>query len=80
MNKNVGSVDRTVRALGAVVLVVAGVLAGASGWSAILLYGIAAVLVVTAAVASCPLYSILGLRTCPLRDSATNHPENTVAR
>jgi len=69
MNKNMGSADRILRAIVvAPVLVVAGVLVGPAGWFAILLYTLAAVMLVTAAIGSCPLYRLFGLRTCPKQE------------
>jgi hypothetical protein len=68
VNKNMGSADRKLRAFVAVpVLVAAGVLAGPAGWLAIVLYTLAAVMLVTAASASCPLYKLFGLQTCPVQ-------------
>ncbi|MFO7855781.1 MAG: DUF2892 domain-containing protein [Paracoccaceae bacterium] len=61
---NVGGVDRLLRAvLGAVLLAVAlaGVTTGALAW----ILGIAgAVLLATAGLSFCPLYAMIGVRTC----------------
>ena len=65
MNKNIGSVDRTIRTILAPVLVVVGVLVGPHGWLAIVLYALAAILLATAAVSTCPLYLPFGLSTRP---------------
>lgn len=57
---NVGTVDRIARALLGVVLIaltLTGAI-GAWGW-------IGVVPLLTAAIASCPLYSVLGFSTCP---------------
>ncbi len=73
MKQNMGSADRKFRALlVAPVLVVAGLLVGPGGWLPLVLYGLAVVMWATAAVGSCPLYSIFGLRTCPLQ-RVTDH-------
>ncbi len=80
MNKNMGSADRKIRAIAAVVLVIAGVLAGPAGWLAIVLYGLAAVMAGTAALGSCPLYSLFGLRTCPIQKVTTSNAETTLSR
>lgn len=81
MNKNMGTADRKLRAfVVAPVLVVAGVLAGPAGWLAIVLYALAAVMVATAAAGSCPLYSILGLRTCPMQRVTAPNAEHSVPR
>ncbi len=62
-----GSSDRKLRAfVVAPVLVVAGLLAGPTGWLAIVLYTLAAVMLATAVAGTCPLYRMFGLRSCPL--------------
>jgi hypothetical protein len=67
VKKNIGSVDRTIRAAMAPVLVVVGVLVGPGGWLAIVLYALAGILLATAAVSTCPLYMPFGLSTRPER-------------
>jgi len=61
--KNVGKTDAYIRYLLAAVLVVVGVVLGASSTLAIMLYVVAVVLVVTAAVNVCPIYVLLGIKT-----------------
>jgi len=70
---NMGSADRRLRAfLGAPVLVVVGVLVGPTGWLAIVLYILAAVMLATAAVGSCPLYMLFGFGTSkPVKGPST---------
>jgi hypothetical protein len=81
MNKNIGSADRKLRALlVAPAMVVVGLLVGPGGWLAIVLYALAAVLWATAAAGSCPLYSIFGLRTCPLQRVNDRDPEHASPR
>lgn len=66
MNKNMGSRDRMLRTfVVAPLLVVAGIVLGPGGWLAVVLYVLAAVMVLTSAVSFCPLYTLFGLRTCP---------------
>ncbi len=70
MGKNVGTVDRIIRLLVAVVIAVAylnGALAGV--WAAI---GgvIAVVFALTALIGVCPLYRLLGISTCPVKSHA----------
>ena len=61
---NMGSADRKLRAfLVAPVLVLVGVLVGPTGWLAIVLYLLAALMLATAAVGSCPLYTLVGFGT-----------------
>jgi len=68
MSANVGTIDRVLRALiGLVALafVFVGPFAAAGwGWERIALTAIGAILLVTSMVRFCPLYRILGLRTC----------------
>lgn len=81
MNKNIGSADRKLRALlVAPALLVVGLLVGPGGWLAIALYALGAVMWATAAAGSCPLYSILGLRTCPLQRVDDRDPEHSSSR
>ena len=66
MKVNMGSADRKLRAfIVAPVLIVVGLLVGPAGWLAIVLHALAAVMLGTAAVGSCPLYLPFGLRTRP---------------
>ncbi len=68
MTRNIGPVDRTLRlVLGAALILVA----LASGWPAFqgglpraVAIGAGVVLMITAAVRVCPLYTLLGMRTC----------------
>lgn len=67
MNTNVGSRDRILRLLGAILAVVAALSVGVtSGWGLVLLL-IGAVLAITAAVGFCPLYRLLGVSTRPVK-------------
>lgn len=62
MKSNVGSIDRILRivlGLALIALTLTGTI-GVWGW-------IGVVLVVTAAAGFCPLYAMLGLRTCPMK-------------
>jgi Protein of unknown function (DUF2892) len=62
MKTNVGSIDRIVRALIGLLLITLAAMGtiGVWGW-------IGVVPLATAAFSICPLYSILGLNTCPMR-------------
>lgn len=59
---NVGSIDRVLRAILGVVLIGLTLLGtiGAWGW-------IGVVPLLTAALGSCPAYTLLGLSTCPMK-------------
>ena len=64
MSVNVGSADRIIRIILGLVLIA---LAFMSGWGTlgtIISAVIGCVLVVTALVRICPLYSLIGVRTC----------------
>jgi hypothetical protein len=64
MRLNMGTWDRRLRAfLIAPALVVVGLLVGPGGVLSIVLYALAAVMVGTAAVGSCPLYMPFGIKT-----------------
>lgn len=81
MTKNMGPSDRKLRIfLVAPLLVVVGLLVGPAGWLAIVLYVLAAVMVVTSLAGSCPLYSVFGLRTCPLPQSSHSDDPHAVGR
>lgn len=64
MQKNMGTLDKALR------LIVAAIAAGMAatgtltGTAALVAYIIAAVFVVTSLVSFCPLYRLIGLRTC----------------
>ncbi len=63
MKKNVGTIDKTIRILIAVVLVVLYFTHVISGVLGIILLALSAVLVVTSLLSFCPIWQVLGLRT-----------------
>jgi uncharacterized membrane protein len=65
MKKNMGSADRIIRLIIAAVLIVFYYLGTISGTLGIVGLVVAAVFVLTSFVSFCPLYSILGISTCP---------------
>lgn len=67
MNANVGSTDKVIRLVLALVAVVAAVVVGISSALGVVLLVVGAVLAVTAMTGFCPLYRVLGLSTCPVR-------------
>ena len=69
MTANVGTTDRVIRVVLAVVAAIVGFAVGAGSVLGIILLVVAAVLLVTAAVGFCPLYPLLGLNTCPRKKS-----------
>ena len=67
MKKNVGTGDRFLRVMiGVIALIVglSGMLEGTVKWVAL---GVGAVMVVTASVQFCPLYTLLGINTCKVK-------------
>ncbi len=66
MTKNMGSLDRGVRIAVAIVLLVLAYSAGFAAGGIIhwLFIAVAAVFLITAVIGNCPLYSIVGIKTC----------------
>ena len=67
MKKNVGTGDRFLRVmLGVIALILglSGMLEGIFKWVAL---GVGAVMVFTASVQFCPLYTLLGVNTCKVK-------------
>lgn len=65
MSTNVGTIDRVIRVIIGAALLWYALLAPASGYNWIGWIGI--IPLVTALVGVCPLYSILGVSTCPAK-------------
>lgn len=62
MKRNMGTIDRTLRILAGIVLIALAA-TGTVGW-----WGWLGVIpLLTGLVSSCPVYSILGVSTCPLK-------------
>lgn len=67
MKKNMGNLDRIVRTLIAIVagyLYFGGIVTGTLG---VVLIVLAAVFLLTSLVSFCPLYTLVGLSTCPAK-------------
>lgn len=62
MKRNEGSIDRTVRIIVGVVLLALVFVGPQTAWGWIGLIPLA-----TGLIGSCPLYTILGLNTCPMK-------------
>lgn len=60
MKRNMGSLDRAIRLILGIALVAMAVTGTLGAWA-----WIGVVPIVTALVGNCPLYSVLGVRTCP---------------
>ncbi len=67
MKKNMGSIDKTIRII--IAVVVAGLYYGniISGTLGIVLLVLAGVFVLTSLVSFCPLYTLFGISTCPTK-------------
>ena len=67
MTRNVGTVDRALRALiGILALLGAFALGWFSGWMVWAAAAVGVIMLVTAAVGSCPLYRLVGMNTCKI--------------
>ena len=64
MKKNMGTTDKTVRLIAALIAVALAATGTITGTLAIIAYVVAAVFVLTSFVSFCPLYRVFGLRTC----------------
>ncbi|MDE2016405.1 MAG: DUF2892 domain-containing protein [Hyphomicrobiales bacterium] len=69
MSKNVGSIDRILRIVVGLALIAFALGYIAPGSPLHLLGWIGMVPLATAAMGSCPLYSVFGLSTCPMKAS-----------
>lgn len=67
MKKNMGNTDRFIRVLIAVVIAGLFFTNVISGTLGIILLSLAGIFVLTSLVSFCPLYSIVGLNTCPAK-------------
>lgn len=67
MKKNLGSIDRIIRILFAVVVAVLFFTNVISGTLGIVLLVVGGVLLATSFINFCPLYSIFGISSCPVK-------------
>lgn len=68
MKRNMGKIDRAIRAfLIAPAAVIAAFAIGAGSVSGIVLLAVAAIMLATSAVGFCPLYALLRLKSCSPR-------------
>lgn len=77
MRTNEGPLDRLVRVIAAVVVAGIAFLVGPTSVIGIVLFVVAAVLLVTAAVGFCPLYRVFGISTCAVAkpEAKTGEPK-----
>jgi len=69
MKKNMGTADRTIRTILAVVVAVLYFTNVITGTLGIVLMVLAAVFLLTSVISFCPLYAPFGLKTCPAEKS-----------
>ena len=67
MKKNVGTIDRSIRALVGIAAIAANLLGMVGGTLGIAALVVGVVLIGTAAIGWCPPYSLLGINTCATR-------------
>lgn len=67
MQKNVGSIDRAIRALVGIALLAAYLLGGIQGTLEIVVLVAGIVMLGTAVIGWCPPYSLLGINTCGVK-------------
>ena len=72
MQKNVGSIDRAIRALVGIALLAVYFMGGASGALGIVALVAGIVMLGTAAIGWCPPYSLLGINTGAGKDESAN--------
>ena len=65
--KNVGSIDRILRIVAGIVILSLFFIYPESSWRYVALIGIVPLL--TGLMSTCPLYSILGISSCPMKKS-----------
>jgi hypothetical protein len=67
MKKNMGNMDRAIRILIAAVIAVLFFANIITGVVAYVLLALAGIFVLTSLVGNCPLYSLFGIKTCPVK-------------
>jgi hypothetical protein len=69
MKKNMGTLDRGIRVIVALVIVALIAMKTVTGTLSIVLGVFAVVFLITAAIGFCPLYVVLGISTCKKKES-----------
>jgi hypothetical protein len=69
MKKNMGTADRVIRVILAVIFAALYYTSTVTGTLGIVLLALGAVLVLTSIVSFCPLYSLVGLNTCSTKEA-----------
>lgn len=63
MKSNMGGTEKTIRFIIGAILLLAGYFGGLPTWGAVICYVLAAVNIITAIIAFCPTWAILGINT-----------------
>lgn len=77
MKKNVGTADKIVRVIVAILLGVlyfTGVIPGVIG---VILLILAIIFILTSLISFCPLYTLFGISTCPVEKEASEQNQNS---
>ncbi|MEI8094387.1 MAG: DUF2892 domain-containing protein [Spirochaetales bacterium] len=67
MEKNTGTLDRIIRAVLAVGLVITGIVFWSSGWPAWVALAAAVIMAVTASISWCPIWAVFGVKTISVK-------------
>ena len=67
MKNNMGNTDRIIRVLIAAVIAVLFINNTITGIFAYILLAVGVIFLLTSLIGSCPLYSLLGINTCPVK-------------
>lgn len=70
MPRNMGTADRAIRTTLAIALLIVGI-GVVQGIAGIVLSAVAVIFLATSALGWCPLYSLFGLSTCPMRSAVS---------
>lgn len=69
MKKNMGTTDRIVRTIIALVAIYLYFTGAVSATLGLVLLAVAAIFLLTSLVSFCPLYTLVGIKTCPAKES-----------
>lgn len=67
MKRNLGTADKIIRVIIAAIVAILYFTNVITGTTGIVLLAVAALLLITSLVSFCPLYALLGLKTCPAK-------------
>ena len=68
MTKNVGGVDHKIRLVLGVVALAVAALGGLPTWAMVVTGLVGAIALVTGSLKYCPVWTLFGVNTCPLKD------------